>query len=312
MRPILIFALNAICVLAICGCKMPKEDPVVLEYDNLMIYTDLSNRLEKAPNDTMVINQIISYFISECVRPGIKVNDRSSISFSRVNAFKSSCSTAKIDIGEIKSLEEKQLYVNDKSKVNNLSWDIEKFKYNVACNYREKDEGGLDILSLLYNEINTGNSIKKPTFINGENDTSEIIYFNHLILFTDGYLEYNTRTGNSDFYYDQIKIENVRQYCKANNLAPEEAFKNAPKFKLRPLKSENNKYVNLYVMETYDRGLNEKKGTLKNTGDLSDNNILKTVWEIWAKESGFRNFVWKQLTIPSSLPKDYLKRVIIR
>jgi hypothetical protein len=291
---------------------MPKEKALVLEYDNIMIYTDLSNRLEKGPNDTMVINQITNFFVTDCVRPGFKVSDRSSISFSRINTFKSNCSTAKIDIGEIGSLKEKQRYVNDKSETTNLSFDIHKFKETIVCNYKEKDESGLDILSLLYNEINSGNHIKKPTFINGEDDTTKIVFYNHLFLFTDGYLEYNTKSGSSDFYFSQPQIEKVREYCKTNKIAPDEAIKNNPDFKLRPLKSENNKYVRLYIMETYDRGLNEQKGTLKNTGDLSDNNILRLVWQTWASESGFKGFIWKQMTKPSSLPKDYIKAMIIR
>jgi hypothetical protein len=64
-------------------------------------------------------------------------------------------------------------------------------------------------------------------------------------------------------------------------------------------------------METYDRGLNEQKGTLKNTGDLSDNNILRTVWEVWAIESGFRHFRWSQMTNKSTLPKNYIKSIIL-
>ncbi|MFZ1610309.1 MAG: hypothetical protein WAT52_04520 [Chitinophagales bacterium] len=290
---------------------MDIEEPVVLEYNNIMIYTDLSNRLKQSPNDTMVINQIVNYFITDCVRPGIKVNDRSSIAFSRLNIYLSNCAATKIDIGEIKTLEEKQLYVNDKSKTKTLSDDIKLFKENVACNYMEQDKGGLDILSLLYSEINSGNHIKKPKFINGEFDTTTINYSNHIFLFTDGYLEFS-KEGDLDFYFGQKKIESVRIFCKANNVSAEDAIKSNSKFKLRPLKCENNKYVTLYIMETYDRGLNELNGTLKNTGDLSDNNILKTVWETWAYESGFKNFVWKQMTKPNNLPNDYIKTVIVK
>jgi hypothetical protein len=289
---------------------MPTDEPVALVYNNIMIYTDLSNRIKKEPNDTMVVNQLINFFITDCVKPGIKVNDRSSIYFSRVNSFNSNCSAAKIDIGEIKSLEEKQLFVNNSSKSKNLSDAIHGFKNNVTCNYQEQDKNGLDILSLLYNEISSGNHIKKPTFIPGENDTTKINYINHLLLFTDGYLEYSKTNGNSDFYFGESEIENVRQYCKKNKVSPVEAIKNNPNFKLRPLKSEYNPFINLYVMETYDRGFNELKGTLNHTGDLSDNNILKTVWEIWANESGFNNFVWKQMTKPTSLPNDYIKTVL--
>lgn len=309
---LLIKIYSILCLTAIYGCNIPKEESVVLYYDNIMIYSDLSNRLDNTPNDTMVIYQIANYFITDCVKPGIKVNDRSSINFSRVNMFNSKCSTSKIDIGEIISLEEKQKYVNDKIYPTNLSNDIKKFKETVACNYLGRDNDGLDILSLLYSEINSGNHIKSSTFLYGENDTTKIIFYNHLFLFTDGYLEYNIKTGNSDFYFGQSQIENIRQYCKLNKVSPEFAIKNNLKFKIRPLISDNNKFVNLYLMETYDRGLNELKGTLKNTGDLSDNNILKLVWKTWANESGFRVFVWKQLTKPKSLPRDYIRNMIVR
>jgi hypothetical protein len=302
----------SICLIALFGCKMPKEESEVLNYNNILIYTDLSNRLEKVPNDTMLINQLINYFITECVKPGIKVNDRSSIYFSRVNMYNSKCNTARIDIGEQKNLQEKQLYVNNNSKSSTLLSDVDKFKRIVECNYSERDEGGLDILSLLYNEINNGIYIKKPTFILGENDTTYINFTNHLFLFTDGYLEYDTTIGNSDFYFGQPQIEKIRQFCKTNNTLPVEAIKTNPEFKLRPLKAEFNKYINLYILETYDRGLDQQKGTFKYTGDLSDNNILNIIWEAWAKDSGFKSFTWKQMTKPSSAPSDYIKNIIVR
>lgn len=311
MNRLLIFLIAAV---LISGCAViPDEsESETLTYDNIAIYSDLSNRLNKSPNDTAVINQLVTFFVTDCVKPGVKVNDRSSISFSRVNAYKSKCPVAKIDIGDIKSLEEKQLFVNNKSKAKNLSEVITDFKSQVNCNYRERDIGGLDILSLIYNEVNSGINVKKPAFIIGENDTTEIKYVNHLFIFTDGYLEYSKEAGNTDFYFSQPQIEKVRAFCRANKVSPEDAIKNNINFKLRPLKSENNKYINLYIMETYDRGLNPEKGTILNTGDLSDNNILKTVWQNWALESGYNRFIWKQLTQPSSLTKDYVRSVIVR
>ena len=306
----LIILLIGVSFLTLEGCDIPKEETETLEYNNFMIYSDLSSRLDKSPNDLMVINQLIDYFKSECVKPGVKVNDRSSINFSRVNFFKSKCQSAKIDIEEIKSLEEKQSFVNG-SKSPNLSTAIADFKSSLECNYREKDNGGLDILSLIYNEINSGNHIKKPTSIIGESDTTVINYQNHLFIFTDGYLEFSKKEGNVEFYFGQPEIEKVRRHCIENKTSVKDAINSNLKFKLRPLKSENNKFVSLYVMETYDRGFNQQKGTLKYTGDLSDNNILKTLWEIWAEESEFKHFVWKQITKSASLPKDYISTLIV-
>jgi hypothetical protein len=306
-------ALPILLIVLLEGCKVdiPTESSNVLEYDNILIYSDLSSRMNKSPDDSMIIEQVVDYFIKDCVKPGIKVNDRSSLSYSRINYFNSNCPAGKVDIDEIKNLEEKQLFVNNKSKQKNLNESIQDFKKAVQCSYGERDKGGLDILSLIYNEVNGGNHIKKPSLLLGESDTTQIKYDNQLFVFTDGYLEFSKEDGNAAFYFGQSEIDRVRKFCMINKVSPEDALKNNPSWKLRPLKCENNKLVNLYVLETSDRGLNAQKGTLKYTGDLSDNNILKTAWELWAAESGFKHFIWKPITKASTLPNDYVKSLII-
>ncbi len=301
--------LSLIFLIETCGIGDPPPPPV--EYDNLMIYSDLSSRMIKTPNDRLIIDQLLNYFVKDCVKPGLKINDRSSIRFSRVNSFDTKCLQSKIDIGEIKSLEEKQKFVNNtSSNFNNLSDALSQFKKSINCNYTEKDSGGLDILSLIYNEISNGNNIKKPEFIYGEYDTTVVNFNNRLFIFTDGYLEYSKKDGSEDFYFGQENVEQVRTYCKNNKVTVEDAIKNNELFRLRPLKSDNNKYVQLYILETYDRGINPKRGTVKNSGDLSDNNILRLVWKNWAAESGFKSFTWKQMIAGSSMPSDYIKQVI--
>lgn len=298
----------------LCGCNgcehIHENDCKIIEYDNIMIYSDLSSRMNKNPNDTLIINQIIDFFVSSCVKPGIKVNDRSAIFFSRANHQRSNCNSANIDIGQFKNLEEKQQFVNNKNEHKNLNKAILEFKNSVRCNYLERDNGGLDLLSLIYQEVNTGNHIKKPEYLISETDTTTLYFHNHLFIFTDGYLEYSTATGSNDFYFGEPQIKAVRNFCKTKKVSPEEAIRNNPQFKIRPLVSENNKFVNLYILETDDRGFNVQKGTLKNTGDLSDNNILRLVWKVWAEESGFRHFEWRPLTTATNLPNDYIQKLI--
>jgi hypothetical protein len=307
--------ISSILLLAtLCGCKfdIPNDEPDIIEYDNIMIYTDLSSRMNKNPSDTLVIDQVVNFFVTGCVKPGIKVNDRSAISFSRANHQRSNCPSTKIDIGQFKNLEEKQQFVNDKLENSGLSRTVLEFKNNIRCNYQERDNGGLDLLSLIYQEVNSGNHIKKPEYLYSENDTTTLYYNNHLFLFTDGYLEYSTTTGSKDFYYGEPQLEILRKHCRSNKVSPEEAIKNNSQFKIRPLVSEYNKFVNLYILETDDRGFNIQKGTLKNTGDLSDNNLLRLVWKVWAEESGFKNFEWKQTTTATNLPTDYISKIIRR
>lgn len=307
-------ALSIAILIFVYGCKfdIPNDVPDIIEYDNIMIYTDLSSRMNKNQSDTLVINQIVDFFESGCVKPGIKVNDRSAISFSRANHQRSNCPSTKIDIGQFIKSEEKQQFVNNKSESKNLSKSIFEFKSSVRCNYLERDNGGLDLLSLIYQEVNTGNHIKKPEYLISETDTTTLYFHNHLFLFTDGYLEYSTTAGSKDFYFGEPQIEALRKFCRINKVSPEEAIRNNQQFKIRPLVSDNNKFVNLYILETDDRGFNVQKGTLKNTGDLSDNNILRLVWKVWAEESGFRHFEWRPITTATNLPSDYVQKLIKR
>src|SRR6476620_8715529 len=108
----IIFLFGAL-ILSFCSKCRIAEEPEVLNYNNILIYSDLSSRMDKHPNDSMVIDQIIGYFHDDCVKPGIKVNDRSSINFSRVNFYNSNCPINNIDINDFKSLDKKQTFVNN-------------------------------------------------------------------------------------------------------------------------------------------------------------------------------------------------------
>lgn len=295
-----------------CETESIQFESEILLYDNIMIYSDLSSRLLKNPNDTIVIDQISEYFVDHSVMPGTKVNDRSSIYFSRINYLRSECPTSKVDIGNFGNLElqKKQQFVNDQIPGSSLSDAMIDFRQAVRCAYDERDSGGLDVLSLINREISSGNHVKEEQLLIGEQDTTIISFRNHLIIFTDGYLEFSRSDGPKGVYLGGRQIKEIRKFCEMNNMNPREALKEIPRFKLTPLLSKYNKIVDLYILETDDRGMNVNKGTLKNTGALSDNNILKTVWGIWSEESGFKSFTWKEKTTPTNLPSDYVYKMI--
>ncbi|MCS6819922.1 MAG: hypothetical protein NZ522_08210, partial [Chitinophagales bacterium] len=127
-----------------------------------------------------------------------------------------------------------------------------------------------------------------------------------------GYLEYSTKKGSKDFYYGEPQIQEVRNFCIKNKVSPEEAIRNNRHFKIEPLVSEYNKLVNLYILETDDRGFNVQSGTFKYPPEISDNNILKIAWKVWAEESGFRHFEWRPKTTAKNLPSDYVQKLIKR
>ena len=204
-----IISLFTILILGL-GCTKCREiKRVVLSYENITIYSDLSNRLSKNPNDKVVIDQIKNYFVKDCVKPGQKTNDRSSLAFSRMNFFNSNCGTSKIDIEAVGNLMEKSKFVNNKGQGATLKKALAEFTDVVNCSYLETDSVGLDILSLLYNEVNSGNPIKFSNSVFDGCDSTIYQKRNHIFIFTDGYLEFSRKDGNVNLYFGRPEIDRV-------------------------------------------------------------------------------------------------------
>src|SRR4051794_20019748 len=103
----------AIVLFAACRTKSQNK---YLTYQNIVILSDLSSRLDNRPQkDTSEIFRMLDYFKSECVKPGEKIGDRSCISFS---AFSERVATS-IDISQIKNLGDKQSFTNSMGKFEN-------------------------------------------------------------------------------------------------------------------------------------------------------------------------------------------------
>ena len=52
-------------------------------------------------------------------------------------------------------------------------------------------------------------------------------------------------------------------------------------------KNNKNQFINLPVLETHERGKNDKLLQYKHIIEQKDNEIIESVWRKWAKESGF-------------------------
>ena len=311
MRTRVLIVILGCFVLASCQMEMSNGKNMVLWYDNFSIYSDLSNRMNYSPVDTAIIDQIVDHFVEECVRPGIKINDRSAISFSKMNHFDTNCGVARIDLSDLDGqLGAKQKFVNGRGD-NSLQQSIDAFKKVVSCNYLQRDESGLDLLTLLNLEIENGQCSKDDFQLIGQLDTVTIKYTNHVFLFTDGYLEFNRKMGNPQFYFGAKKLSRLRAAVEGDQLINVEEFlKNNPEYGLPATRNSRNSSINLYVLETYDRGLNTEKGTLLHAGPYSDNNLLKAVWSDWAQRSGFRSFNWRMIVNANNLPQDYIRGMI--
>jgi len=262
-----------------------------LTYQNIVILSDLSSRIDnKPPKDIEEIQKIILYFKNECVKPGQKIGDKSSISFSTFSAKLA----VKIDINEIKVLSDKQEFINSTGKYADSGLDkkLEDFDYKVKEVYANARNQGLDLISILIDKLEKEPIVKQDTFVIDGIDTTFIKYDNKIYIFTDGYLEYLNKAVNKQFYFGIPEIEKIRTYCKKNNVNIAKALQDNPSLCLPPYKGKKNEFVNLHILETHERDKNEKLQTYKYPTGQRDNEILEAVWRKWAKESGFKGLTW--------------------
>ena len=273
---------------ASCGSESQNK---YLTYQNIVILSDMSSRLDNRPQrDIDEIRKIVQFFNNECVKPGEKIGDKSCISFS---AF-SEKTAATIDINKIKNLGEKQRFINSTAeyKLCGLSHHITNFDSTVRNVYEKTRNEGLDLISLLIEKISNEPIIKEDTYLTDGIDTTYLAYENHIYIFTDGYLEYRGKRANSQFYFGSSEIEKVRQYCKTYKVNIAKALELDTSLCLPACKYKLNKYINLHILESHERDKNLVSQSYDNPTGQRDNEILETVWRKWAKDSGFKDLTW--------------------
>lgn len=281
---------------------MPDAGNKVLTYQNIIILSDLSDRIEPTinratinqqypPKDIDEIKKILEYFKDECVKPGKKIGDKSRISFSTF----SSENIASIDIDQIKELGAKQQFINSTGnfKDKGLKYEIDIFTQNVEYAYNNIRNKGLDLISIVIDKIENKDMLKENKILTNGIDTTFINYDNHIYIFTDGYLEYIGKKTNSQFYFGDKEIEKIRNYCNRKKIDIKTALTNKT-FCLPPVKNNKNQLISLHILETHERDKDTKLQRYKNPKGLRDNEILEEVWRKWAVESGFKSFEWKK------------------
>lgn len=264
-----------------------------IKYDNIIILSDLSSRLSNRPQkDLQEINKIISYFRNQCVKPGQKIGDKSSIYFS----IFSKKANDHIDLEEYVEINKKQSFVNSKGIYLNkgLDYEIANLKSSINNYYKSTRNNGLDLLSILIEKIQNDLVIKNKKIVSDGNMIKIFDFNNHIYLFTDGYLEFQTNNASRQFYFGKKEIDKIRNYCVKNNVNINTALFKSPNLGLPSAKSHKNHLINLHILETHERDKNLNTQTYKNSFGLRDNEILEAVWRKWAVESGFKSFEWKK------------------
>lgn len=287
MKNILAFSL----VLNFIGSCGPEPQNKNLTYQNIVILSDMSSRLDNRPQkDIEEIQKILQFFKTECVKPGEKIGDKSSISFS---AF-SDKTAAEIDINKIKNIGNKQRFINSTAEYKKcgLNQKISEFESIVNNVYKTTRNEGLDLISLLIEKISNEPIIKEDTYLTDGIDTMYLNFKNHIYIFTDGYLEYHGKNTNSQFYFGSAEIEKVRQFCKENRVSIIKALELDASLSLPAYKNKLNKYISLHILETHERDKNLISHAYNNPIGLRDNEILEAVWRKWANDSGFKDLTW--------------------
>ena len=277
-------------VLISCGSEPEKKE---LTYQNILILSDMSSRIDNKPNkDKEEIDKILSYFVNECVKPGEKIGDKSSIYFTSF----SDKMLASVDIGSIKNIGEKQRFINSTGeyKTKGLNFKVKEFKQKVDLAYAKIRNPGIDLISVLSDKIENDGFVKENTFLTDGIDTTFVNYDNHIYIFTDGYLEYLNKNENGQFYFGVDEIKQIRNYCQSKKVAVNSALERNSSFSIPPVREEKNKSINLHAFETHERDKKEITQTYNFEKGLRDNEILEAVWRKWAKESGFKSFEWKK------------------
>lgn len=289
--------LNFLWGLVLYSSCMPESKDKHLVYQNIVILADMSSRLKNArfpQKDYKQIHKIVQYFKSECVKPGDKIGDKSSITFSPF----SERVAINIDLEKMTDLGDKQSFINSTNKYKNsgLDYELKIFEDSVKSLYERITNPGLDLISFLIEKIENENIVKEDRAIPNGVDTTFISYENHIYIFTDGYLEYkrSQTRQNNPFYFGEGEIESVRKYSGSKQLDVTSALQMNTALCLRPYKSKKNKFINLHVYETHERDKDTKFTTYRNNPGFRDNEILEAVWRKWAKESGFKDFEWKK------------------
>jgi hypothetical protein len=283
-------------VVSLSSC-MPESKNKHLTYQNIVILSDMSSRIRNPrfpQKDIEEIHKIVQDFKNECVKPGEKIGDQSIIAFS---AF-SEKSLVSIDIGARKDLSDRQAFINSTGIYENcgLEKELTEFENSIKKLYNEIANPGLDLISILIEKIENKNLVKRDTMRTDGIDTTFIHYENHVYIFTDGYLEYapSQKIKNSQYYYGEQEINNVRQFCIHNSVDVKTALEKNKTLRLPSCNTNNNQYINLHVLETHERDKNVTLQTYNHPTSIRDNEILEAVWQKWRKDSGFKSFDWKK------------------
>jgi len=265
----------------------PKKKPHL----NLMICSDLSNRLtvhEQHIDDTTLIGSLLDFYFEEDKikdiyhSNGRKKGQKDRIGFVLLNNGNIKKCSLKIDrpainLEQFMKKGQRVQYLNG-SKDDNFKRDKIALKKEIAKLYKyafQKPEGA-NIYRFFKSEL----PLPEPS--------EGVGYRNILILFTDGYIEYNSKqkgSGNKTYYLNQSLVQKFRQAyneqkTKDDTLSLIDFFYQSG-YGLVPINNPQLEHIEVLAIEFNDRSKNEEP---------ADQEIIQLFWEDWMKKSKVKHF----------------------
>ncbi|CAI8357618.1 MAG: Uncharacterised protein [Bacteroidetes bacterium MED-G17] len=316
------FSIGFIVLFSLGSCANPEKaekygkrgNEGVKYYNNFVIFADLSNRIKyNLPSDKFIIGEFINYFNEEVAHVGQRrTAGRDLLRFSRLNnSEKTSCKEGFIDLGSISPLAKRQKYVNGKNvEGNSLKDDLVLLQHGVDCVYDSHNDSGINSLYMLKRRLTSGGLLRSNTIdIKGN---IKFAFKNHIVLFTDGYIEFNTKSGDEG-YFGGTELKRLRRaYLNSEEEDIKVFLRNNPSYGLPLMKKP---FIQddavLYILETWDRTADRNKGNGK-LNDIGDNELLEAVWYLWAESAGFSGFLWLEHIEEGDIGPGFIKNILVK
>lgn len=304
------------------GTSVENMDPVTKTHYNILLASDLSNRINnelypRTISDQTIINSCMDLSYPKLLRNNRKTQqkDKYRVLFTNqriVQQHGADLGNLQIDFGQFENRQADRIqYINGK-EAKSFNNDREVFKQTFEKIYSEaaKNPLGADIWTFFQNgisDIHVEKQLPDTKVSNGI--VCKNVFKNVLVMMTDGYLEaglYGSdkcKEGRHCPYLNYAQINEFRAAFKKSGQSDMKAFIKSSDFGITPVNNPNLKELEVIVMEMYDRSLDQAGNA---TVHPTDYEILQVFWEDWLEESGVKRYSFR----PCLSTKEEVDRVL--
>jgi hypothetical protein len=262
---------------------------------NVIMAPDLSNRLtkyKKPVTDNDIIDSVLELIYPRIVNYRRKMNQMDKYRLDVINqqhivGYNINPNRFFIDLSRFKNQGDRIQYLAPFNTKSQFRQDKLNFKneFNKLTRLINANTAGSDIWTYLNEGLDNFKIDTNTTVSTFGKDAYRNEYKNLLLLFTDGYIESsnNFRVGKKSKILSQSMVDRFRdEYIRNGRGKDLKTYFEESGYGIIPLNNPILKYVDVLVLEMYDRSLG-MGGATKSPTDME---IMKVFWEDWLKKSG--------------------------